>query len=148
MSLSEERLAKLAKGREQQLIVNAYLTELRDSPPRRGRPRTADTALRERDAIEKRVASGRLPLTGELVARQRVKDLEREAARLAARQGRMERLEAEFMAVCAEYSAKRGLTRDAWAEMGVPVRVLRQCGLSKPRDKPTARLIEEIEEDE
>lgn len=131
MELSEERLAALAKGRQQSAIVNAYLTELRDSPPRRGRRRTAEAALREKDAVEKKIATGKMTLAVELQARQKIRDLEREAAALENRRSRLERLERDFMAICAEYSARRRLTREAWAEMGVPIRVLRQCGLTK-----------------
>lgn len=131
MGLSEERLAKLAMGRAQSRIVSAYLRVLRESPPKRGRPRTADNAEREKVSIEKRIAAGKLPLTAELQARQKVKDLDREIALLQSRQSTTQRLEREFVAICAQYSQRRNLTREAWSEMGVPARVLRQCGLSR-----------------
>jgi hypothetical protein len=136
VGLSEERLAKLAHGRAQGLIVDAYLKELRVNPPKRGRARTAKSAQREKEDIEKRIASGRLTLSGELQARQKVRDLDREIGQLQARTGRMQRLESDFIAICAEYSQHRNLTKEAWAEMGVPVRVLRQCGLGRRKRNP------------
>lgn len=133
VGLSEERLAKLAEGRAQSLVVNAYLRELRAYPSRPGRPRTADNARREHEVLAKRIAGGQLMPSVELLARQRLRDLDEEIALLDARAARMKRLEAEFLVVCRAYSERQGLDREAWAEMGVPARVLRQCYAKKPK---------------
>lgn len=100
--------------------VRAYLRAL-EQPLRRSDPDRLATRI---DDTATRIANEPRPhVRLELV--QRRLDLEQ---RLHALQQR-DQLERDFVAVAATYAERRGITADAWRELGVAERILAEAGL-------------------
>ncbi len=127
-TMSDEHKAALAEGREHGRIVRNYLDALAAHKPKRGRKRTPDSIQKRLEAIESKLANAnpldrlhltqeRLDLTAELSAGDDTADLTD--------------LEVAFIEVAAAYSARKGLTYDAWREAGVEPRVLKAAGIGR-----------------
>lgn len=132
--MSEEHKAALAEGREHGAAVRRYLEALAAKPVRRGRPRASRDAaavlarighveerLRDAGGLERlRLIQERIDLRAELA------DTEPTGPEAAEMRGL---LEERFVEVAAMYSLRKGLTRAAWREAGVPSRVLDEAGI-------------------
>src|SRR5215213_6769299 len=101
--MPDEHKAALAGGRSEGRAVREYLEALRNNKPKRGRKRTPESISKRLEAIDKELATAdpiqelrlvqeRLDLTGELAAAGRSVD--------------MTALEAEFIKVAKDYSAR------------------------------------------
>lgn len=127
--MSDEHKASLAEGRNQSRIVREYLDALSAHQPKRGRKRTPES-------IEKRLGEleDRLPQEDNSLARlQMIAERDRlrvELTRLTVGVDLSE-LEAEFVKVVREYSDRKGITYQAWREMGVAPGVLREAGIGR-----------------
>lgn len=115
----------IAAGRGEAIVVRRYLEALSVNRPKPGRKRTVASMEARLALVEAELAKAtgveRLKLVQERL------DLQ---AELAAHdpEGSAE-LESGFIAVAASYSRRRGISREAWRELGVPVAVLRQAGI-------------------
>ena len=127
-TMSDEHKAALAKGREQGSKVRAYLEALKAHQPKRGRKRTPDSIRKQLGAIESELASA--GPAKELDLLQRRRDLQRELDTLGDG-SELETLEADFVAVAAEYGERKGIEYATWREIGVPAATLKKAGISR-----------------
>lgn len=127
-AMSDEHKAALAEGREHGRIVRNYLDALVSHKPKRGRKRSPETIQRRLEEIsysyddadplvKLHLAQERMDLTAELEAVDVSFDISE--------------LEEQFIAVAAAYSERKGLTYDAWREVGVEPRVLKAAGVGR-----------------
>ena len=128
-SMSDSLKEALAIGRDQGRAVRRYLEALEANKPRRGRRRTAEGMQKRLAGIEERLASADV-LSRLHLAQERM-DLEAELAASGDGGVDLEALEAEFVQAAGPYSARKGITYDAWRMAGVEPRVLKAAGLSR-----------------
>ncbi len=124
--MSDEHKERLAVGREQSRIVREYLNTL--GPARRGRKRTAESVERKLQQVMEQLSTATDPLTR--------LQLHAEAERLEHELGDFEEVDAaeieqEFVRVAADYSKRKGISYNAWRNLGVPASVLREAGVSR-----------------
>jgi len=120
----------MAAGRVMGRTVKSYLTALEANRPKRGRKRTTDSIGRRLEAINHSYDEAE-PLKRLALAQERM-DLEQELRGLE-NSVDLSSLETEFTQIAKEYSASKGLTYDAWRQVGVSAEVLRKAGISKSR---------------
>ncbi len=128
-AMSAGHKAALAIGREEGRAVRRYLEALDAHRPKRGRKRSADSGARRLAAIEDSLARGTDPLTRLHLVQERM-DLRRA---LAAGGGEVDlsAVEGAFTAVAAAYSERKGVSYDAWRQLGVEARVLSAAGIRR-----------------
>lgn len=124
--MTDAQKEAIAEGRRQHTVIRKYLTALREAsgPGRRARPET----------IQKRLERIVTQLEAETDPAKEVELLSRkyelEAALAQSSDGEaVEELEEEFVKVVAAYSQRKGITRRAWREVGVPASVLKRAGV-------------------
>lgn len=122
--LSEAHKEALAEGREVGRAVKVYLEAIAEKRPKRGRP-VADHAAALARIDAKLVGAN---VMERLVLTQRRLDLV--AASAAPQPVDLAELEAGFVKVAAAYSSRRGVSRRAWAFVGVPKAVLDRAGVA------------------
>ncbi len=126
--MSDEHKEALALGRAQGKAVRAYLEALVEHRPKRGRKRTPDSIAKRLEKIATEIDEAdplkRLQLTQERI------DLNAELERMKTTVD-ITALEDGFVAVAADYAARKGISRQAFAELGVPAAVLKRAGISK-----------------
>jgi hypothetical protein len=124
--MSAAHKAALAQGRDEGRAIRAYLEAAEAHAPKRGRKRTPESIAKRLDVIDAAFpdadALTRLNLIQERL------DLRAELARLG-ESGNLAALEAGFVAAAKGYSDRKGITRAAWRQAGVPAVVLRSAGL-------------------
>jgi uncharacterized protein YicC (UPF0701 family) len=118
----------LALGREQGRIVRHYLEAIEAHKPKRGRKRTPETMQKRLDDIEKKLPNVD-PLTRLQLVQERL-NLQRDLS-TAADTIDLTGLEQEFVAVAADYGARKGIGYAAWREAGVDSAVLKQAGIGR-----------------
>ncbi len=118
----------LAAGRRQGKAVRSYLEALESTKPKRGRKRTADSIRKRLEKIQidfdEADALKRLELTQEKL------DLLQELEQMDT-QIDMSQLEEEFVAVAADYAARKGISYLAFRDIGVDASVLRRAGITR-----------------
>lgn len=126
--MTAEHKAALAEGRTQGRAVRRYLEALEAHKPKRGRKRTADSMKKQLDRIEKELETAD-PLKRLQLIQQRL-DLQ---AELAAAEDKvdLDALEQEFVAAAGPYGSRKGISYDAWRELGVPAATLKAAGISR-----------------
>lgn len=125
--VSDEQKVAMALGRAQSRALAPYLEALRENRPKRGRKRTPES-------IEQRLAI----IREELRFAKQIKRvaLIQERRDLIAERQRMDKkvdlgaYEDSFVANAQPYSERRGITFEAWRELGVPAAVLKRAGIS------------------
>jgi hypothetical protein len=136
--MSSQHKKALAQGRDQGRAIRRYLDALARQRPRRGRRRTAESANRQLRETVDQLAAARSLARVELL--QRRIDLESEIATMGQDGGSdLSELEAGFIAAAKSYSQRKGITVQAWLQGGVPRSVLRQAGLTSPRESAGKR---------
>jgi hypothetical protein len=136
--MSSQHKKALAQGRDQGRAIRRYLDALARQRPRRGRRRTAESANRQLRETVDQLAKARSLARVELL--QRRIDLESEIATMGQDGGSdLSELEAGFIAAAKSYSQRKGITVQAWLQGGVPRSVLRQAGLTSPRESAGKR---------
>ncbi len=127
--MTDEHKAALALGREQSRAVANYLDALELNKPKRGRKRTLDTVKRQLDEATQALKSASGIAKVELVQRRR--DLEVELAAMQAGGGPdIAALEQAFVKHAKGYAARKGITKAAFREVGVPADVLQRAGVA------------------
>ena len=122
--LSPTHKEAIAVGRVEALVVQRYLESLAENRPRPGRPRGL--------GHEQRLAEveGQLAASAGIEKLRLVQErLDLQAALSAANPQSQAKAEDEFVAVAAAFSLRRGISRAAWRELGVPVSVLRRANI-------------------
>jgi hypothetical protein len=124
-TMSDEHKQAIADARRQNQAVRDYLDALTTPKPAGRRPTTTPEQLQEQIDAESdptkrlELIQRRLDLEDRLAAEQDLPDLET--------------LEAEFVAVAAEYASRKGITYTAFRELGVPASALKQAGITRTR---------------
>jgi hypothetical protein len=126
--MSDEHKQALSVGREQGRTVRRYLEALEAHRPKRGRKRTTES-------IQSRIErlTGELPGSdplSRLLLLQEKADLERELE-VTSSSDVLETTEEEFIKVAKDFSVRRGVTYDAWRQVGVDPKVLKAAGIAR-----------------
>lgn len=127
-ALSKAHKDALAQGRSQSRAVRRYLEALEAQKPKRGRPRTADSIQQQMTKVESQL--GEANALDRVLLLQRRIDLKKDLDALDNKVD-LSAVEAGFVAVAADYSARRGLTYAAWREAGVPASTLKAAGVRR-----------------
>ena len=126
--MSEEHKAALAEGRAQGRAVRRYLEALEAHKPKRGRKRTPESMRKQLDRIETEIPSAD-PLKRLQLIQQRL-DLQKDLA-ASEETVDLDALESEFVAAAKGYGERKGISYDAWRELGVPATTLKTAGISR-----------------
>lgn len=126
MAMTKQQKQAMAEGREIGKIVRRYLEALEEHRPRRGRQRTPDSIKKRLAEVAAEIEVA-MPHRRLLLSQERI-DLEDELARMGDKKELTE-AEKEFVKVGAQYSEAKGISRQAWREVGVPADVLRRAGI-------------------
>ena len=126
--MSDQHKAALAEGRTQGRAVRRYLEALDAHKPKRGRKRTTDSMTKQLEKIEADIDSAD-PLKRLQLIQQRL-DLQ---AELAAADDKVDlaALEQDFVSAAGPYGSRKGISYDAWRELGVPAATLRAAGITR-----------------
>jgi hypothetical protein len=126
--MSDAHKAALAEGRSQGRSVRRYLEALEQHKPKRGRKRTPDSMQKRLDRIEDELATAD-PLKRLQLVQERI-DLR---AQLEASDEKVDlsQLEADFVAAAKAYSERKGISYQAWRELGVSAATLKAAGVSR-----------------
>ena len=127
-TMTAEHKQALADGRAEGRAVKAYLDALEQQKPRRGRKRTPDSIAKRLTAIEKQLADASSLQRLQLVQERR--DLETELAGMDTTVD-LTALEAGFVKVAKDYSARKGIEYASWRELGVAADVLKKAGVAR-----------------
>ena len=127
-TMTAEHKQALADGRAEGRAVKAYLDALEQQKPRRGRKRTPDSIAKRLTAIEKQLADASSLQRLQLVQERR--DLETELAGMDTTVD-LTALEAGFVKVAKDYSARKGIEYASWRELGVGADVLKKAGVTR-----------------
>jgi hypothetical protein len=127
--MSDEHKAALAAGREQSRAVANYLEALEANRPKRGRKRTLDTVKRQLAEASAELDESTGIRRVELVQRRR--NLEVELATMQAGGGPdLVALEKAFVKHAKGYAKRKGISKAAFREVGVPAEVLKRAGVA------------------
>lgn len=128
-SLSADHKLALVAGREQSRVVRRYLEALNASRSERrsGSPEAMATRI---EAIDAQLAAAEPAVKIRLI--QERMDLYAQLKALGDR-GRLAELEQAFVAAAAAYSERKGISYEAWQQVGVDAAVLQQAGLAPSR---------------
>ncbi len=127
--MTPEHKAALALGREQSRAVANYLEALELNRPKRGRKRTLDTVKRQLVESNEALKTATGIAKVELIQRRR--DLEVELAAMQAGGGPdLTALEKGFVKYAKGYAARKGISKAAFREVGVPADVLKRAGVA------------------
>ena len=126
--MTDEHKAALAEGRAQGRAIRDYLEALEAHKPKRGRKRTADSMTKQLERIESELETAD-PLKRLQLIQQRL-DLQ---AELAAADDKVDlaALEQDFVSAAGPYGSRKGISYDAWRELGVPAATLRSAGITR-----------------
>jgi hypothetical protein len=126
--VSDDQKSAMAEGRAQSRAISPYLEALEAYRPKRGRKRTPESIDRRLQAIDGELQSAnqikRLSLIQERL------DLLDERKNLD-RKDDLSSYEKAFVANAKSYGERRGISYQAWRQLGVPASVLRQAGISR-----------------
>lgn len=128
-TMSPEHKQALADGRSQSRAVKAYLEALETNRPKRGRKRTPESISARLAKIETELAAAD-PLKRVNLIQEKI-NLEAEVKAAAGDTVDLDALEASFVESAGAYSASKGITYEAWREVGVPRSVLAKAGIGR-----------------
>jgi hypothetical protein len=127
-SVTEEHKAAMAEGRRQGAAIGAYLEALEQHRPKRGRKRTVESIDKQLADLELKLASANA-ITRLGLVQQRL-DLLKERETLGATVD-LSQFEDAFVAAAKSYSDRKGISYEAWRELGVPSPILKRAGISR-----------------
>lgn len=124
--VTPEHKAAMIQGRTETRVVRQYLEALEGVRQSRGGRRSKETLQKKLVAVEQELESadpvGRLHLIQERI------DLQR-AIEAAEQSVDINELESAFVDIAASYSERKGISYQAWREVGVPPKVLHAAGV-------------------
>lgn len=118
----------MAAGRTEGRAVKNYLEALEQHRPKRGRKRTPESIASRLQKIEDELATAD-PVSRLTLIQERL-DLQRELKQMDAAVDLSE-VEAAFVAAAKQYGERKGISYQAWREIGVPPAVLKAAGISR-----------------
>lgn len=127
-SVTEEHKAAMAEGRNQSRAISSYLEALDQHRPKRGRTRTPESIDKQLADIDAKLAEANA-ITRLGLVQQRL-DLQREKESLGAAVD-LSSYEDAFVGAAKAYSERKGISYQAWRELGVPAPVLKRAGISR-----------------
>jgi hypothetical protein len=127
-SVTEEHKAAMAQGRNESRAISAYLEALETHKPKRGRKRTPESIDKQLADIETKLATAN-PITRLGLVQQRL-DLLKEKESMGETVD-LTAFEDAFVAAAAGYSQRKGISYEAWRELGVPAPVLKRANISR-----------------
>ncbi|MBW3626111.1 MAG: hypothetical protein KY412_00705 [Actinobacteria bacterium] len=127
-AVSDEQKAAMAEGRAQSRSIAPYLEALEAHKPKRGRKRTPES-------IDKRLAT----IDRELDDANQIKRLSLVQERLDLLEERenlqrdvdLSQYEDDFVENAKSYGERKGISYQAWRELGVPAAVLKRAGITR-----------------
>lgn len=126
--MTDDHKAALAEGRTQGRAVRNYLEALEAHKPKRGRKRTPESMQKQLDRIEVEIPEAdplqRLQLIQKRIDLQAELEASGETVDLTG-------LEAGFVAAAKGYGERKGISYEAWRQLGVPAAALRAAGISR-----------------
>lgn len=125
-AISEDHKAALEAGRVAGRAVKAYLTYLEADTSKRRR-RSEEVIRKDLEGVESDLLDAG-PVQKISLLQRRI-DLHQELAQQDDLVD-VDALEESFVEHVADYSARKGISYQAWREFGVPARVLRRSGLN------------------
>jgi hypothetical protein len=117
-------------GREEKRVVREYLQSLR-AGTRRGRPRTAQAVASKLADVEQQLADASADRIAVLRLTQARFDLRAELDAIEMPGPDADTLEKAFVGAARSYGERHGIEYRAWREVGVPVAVLTEAGISR-----------------
>ena len=127
-TLTAAHKVALVEGRTEGRAVRVYLEALDSHRPKRGRKRTSESVRRRLTAIDAALVDAaaleRLRLVQERLDLQAELDTLDEKVDLGA-------LEKDFAVHAASYAARKGISYQAWRELGVPAATLKTAGINR-----------------
>ena len=128
--MSEEHRQANKKARAENRAVSAYLQAIESIQPRPGRRPTKDSMQKQLDEIAATFDSATPLKRIQLI--QRRMELEK-ALETIDDEMDITDLQDEFVQMVGAYSKRKGISYAAWREMGVPVAVLKQGGITRTK---------------
>lgn len=126
--MTKDHKAALAEGRTQGRVVRNYLEALEAHKPKRGRKRTPESMQKQLDRIEVEIPEAdplqRLQLIQKRIDLQAELEASGETVDLTG-------LETGFVAAAKGYGERKGISYEAWRQLGVPAAALRAAGISR-----------------
>ncbi|MGI9119984.1 MAG: hypothetical protein ACR2G7_07685 [Acidimicrobiales bacterium] len=126
--VSDDQKTAMAEGRAQSRLLAPYLEALETYKPKRGRKRTPESIDRRLAAIDRELERGnqmkRLSLVQERL------DLLNERENLE-QDVDLSSYEETFVANAKSYGDRKGISYEAWRQLGVPPAVLKRAGISR-----------------
>ncbi|HEV2767248.1 MAG TPA: hypothetical protein VGV63_06030 [Acidimicrobiales bacterium] len=127
-AVSDEQKAAMAEGRAQSRSIAPYLEALEAHKPKRGRKRTPESIDKRIAAIDRELEDAnqikRLSLVQERL------DLLEERENLQ-RDVDLSQYEDDFVENAKSYGERKGISYQAWRELGVPAAVLKRAGITR-----------------
>jgi hypothetical protein len=126
--MTPEHKAAMERGRAEGRAVRDYLEALRQSKPKRGRKRTAESIGKRLEKIKVELADA--SAIDELQLVQERRDLSAELESMDSGVD-LDALEDAFAAVAADYGARKGISYASWREVGVSAATLKRAGIGR-----------------
>jgi uncharacterized protein YicC (UPF0701 family) len=126
--ITDQHKAAMAAGRAEGRAVKNYLEALEQHRPKRGRKRTAESINARLDKIDEELVTSD-PVARLSLVQERL-DLKEELKRMDTAVDLSE-VEAEFIAAAKPYGERKGISYQAWREIGVPAAVLKSAGIGR-----------------
>jgi hypothetical protein len=126
--ITDEHKAAMAAGRTEGRAVKKYLEALEGHRPRRGRKRTPESINARLDRIDHELIAAD-PMTRLSLIQERL-DLKDELRRMETVVDLTE-VEADFVTAAKAYGERKGISYQAWREIGVPPAVLKSAGINR-----------------
>ncbi|MBW3643895.1 MAG: hypothetical protein KY441_00130 [Actinobacteria bacterium] len=127
-AVSDDQKAAMAEGRAQSRSIAPYLEALEAHKPKRGRKRTPESIDKRLAAIDRELDDAnqikRLSLVQERL------DLLEERENLQ-RDVDLSQYEDDFVENAKSYGERKGISYQAWRELGVPAAVLKRAGITR-----------------
>lgn len=124
--VTPEHKAAMIQGRTETRVVRQYLEALDGVRQSGGRRRSKEALAKKLAAVEQELESadavGRLHLVQERIDLQRAIEASEQNVDIG-------ELEEAFVSIAASYSERKGISYQAWREVGVTPAVLRQAGV-------------------
>ena len=126
--MSDEHKAALAEGRAQGRAVRQYLEALEAHKPKRGRKRTPESIEKRLDRIDTEMVGADAVKRLELI--QERLDLKAELETSSTTVD-LSALEAEFVKAAKPYAERKGISYEAFRQVGVPAAALKAAGIGR-----------------
>ena len=126
--MTDEHKAALAEGRAQGRAVRRYLEALEAHKPKRGRKRTPESIQKRLDRIDVELADADAVKRLELIQERLDLKAELEASTESVD---LSELEAEFVKAAKPYAERKGISYEAFRQVGVPAATLKAAGIGR-----------------